>query len=71
MDYYSAIRKKKSEILPSAATLMDLEGIGFSEVAQTEEGVLSATVAAEGVVSERAHHRRPLHAGPAVSLTRS
>ena len=35
MDYYSAI--KKSEILPFAGTSMDLEGIGFSEVAQTKE----------------------------------
>ena len=33
--YYSAI--KKNEILPFAATRMDLEGIMLSEISQTEE----------------------------------
>ena len=36
MEYYSAI--KKNEIIPCAATLMDLEIIILSEVSQTEEG---------------------------------
>ena len=36
MKHYSAI-KKKSEILPLAATWMDLEGIILSEVSQTEK----------------------------------
>ena len=33
--HYSAIKK---EILPSAATLMDLEGTMLSEISQTEKG---------------------------------
>ena len=32
MDYYSAV--KKSEILPVAATWMDMEGVMLSEVSQ-------------------------------------
>ena len=35
MEYYSAI--KKNEILPSAATWMDLEGIMLSEISKTEK----------------------------------
>ena len=35
MEYYSAI--KKNEIMPFAATWMDLENIMFSEVSQTEK----------------------------------
>ena len=35
MEYYSAI--KKNEILPFAATWMDLEGILLSEISQTEK----------------------------------
>ena len=35
MEYYSAI--KKSEIMPFAATQMDLEMIILSEVSQTEK----------------------------------
>ena len=35
MKYYSAI--KKNEILPSAATWMDLQGIVLSEISQTEK----------------------------------
>ena len=34
MEYYSAMRKK--EILPFAATWMDLEGITLSEMSQRE-----------------------------------
>ena len=34
MEYYSAI--KKNEILPFAATWMDLEGIILSEISQTK-----------------------------------
>ena len=36
MEYYSAI--KKNEILPSATTWMDLEGIILSKIIQTEKG---------------------------------
>ena len=36
MEYYSAI--KKNEILPFAATWMDLEGTMFSEMSQPEKG---------------------------------
>ena len=35
MEYYSAI--KKNEILPFAATGMDLEGVMLSEMSQTEK----------------------------------
>ena len=35
MEHYSAI--KKNEILPFAATWMDLEGIMLSEISQTEK----------------------------------
>ena len=35
MEYYSAI--KKNEILPFAATWVDLEGIMLSEISQTEK----------------------------------
>ena len=35
MEYYSAI--KKNEILPFAATWMDLEGIMLNEISQTEK----------------------------------
>ena len=35
MEYYSAI--KKNEIMPSAATWMDLENIILSEVSRTEK----------------------------------
>ena len=35
MEYYSAIKKK--QILPFAATWMDLEGIMPSEISQTEK----------------------------------
>jgi len=35
MEYYSVI--KKNEILPFAATWMDLEGITLSEISQTKK----------------------------------
>ena len=35
LEYYTAIRK--NEILPSATTWMDLEGIMLSEISQTEK----------------------------------
>ncbi len=35
MEYYSTI--KKNEIMPSAATWMDLETVTLNEVSQTEE----------------------------------
>ena len=35
MEYYSAV--KKDEIMPSAATWMDLESVILSEVSQTEK----------------------------------
>ena len=35
MEYYSAI--KKNEILPFATTWMNLDGIMFSEISQTEK----------------------------------
>ena len=38
MDYYSAI--KKSEIMPSAATWMDLERVTLSEGSQRRRNVL-------------------------------
>ena len=39
MEYYSAI--KRSEIMPSAATWMDLEIITLSKVSQTEKEISS------------------------------
>ena len=39
MEYYSAI--KKNEILPFAIMWMDLEGIMFSEISQTEKDIYS------------------------------
>ena len=39
MEYYSVI--KKNEILPFAATWMDLEGIVLSEISQTEKNKYS------------------------------
>ena len=41
MEYYSAI-KKKTKVLPFAATWMDLKGITLSEISQTEKNILSA-----------------------------
>ena len=38
MEHYSAIKKK--EILPFAATWMDLEGIMLREISQTERQIL-------------------------------
>ena len=38
MEYYSAI--EKNEILPFAATWMDLEGIMLSEISQTKTNAL-------------------------------
>ena len=38
LEYYSAI--KKNEILPFAATWMDLEGIMLSEISQRERQIL-------------------------------
>ena len=35
--YYSAIKKKKHEVLPFAETQMDFEGIMLSEISQTEK----------------------------------
>ena len=35
MEYYSAVRRK--QILPFAATWMELEGIMLSEISQTEK----------------------------------
>ena len=43
MEYYSAI--KKDEIMPLAATWMDLEIIVVSEVSQTEEKQISSDIA--------------------------
>ena len=37
MEYYSAIKKKKNEILPSATTWMDLDGIMHSKTSKPEE----------------------------------
>ena len=42
MEYYSAI--KKNEILPFAATWMDLESIMLSEISQTEKGKYSVII---------------------------
>ena len=39
MEYYSAI--KKDEIMPSAATWMDLEIVILSEVSQTQINMIS------------------------------
>ena len=38
MEYYSAVKKK--EILPFAATWMDLEGIMLSEISQPKKEIL-------------------------------
>ena len=42
MEYYSTIRK--NEILPFAATLIDLEGIMLSEIRQKEKGKYCVSV---------------------------
>ena len=41
MEYYSAI--KKNEILPSATTWMELEGIMLSEISQSEKDICDFT----------------------------
>ena len=41
MEYYAAI--KRNEILPSATTWMELEGITLSEISQTEKDVYHMT----------------------------
>ena len=38
MEYYSAI--KKDEIMPHAATLMDLEGVMLSEMRQQKTNII-------------------------------
>ena len=42
MEYYSAI--KNNEILPFAATWMDLEGIMLSEISQTDKYSMIALI---------------------------
>ena len=37
MEYWSAIKKKKKEILPFATTWMDLQGIMLREIIQKEK----------------------------------
>ena len=45
MEYYSATKKNK--ILPFATTWMDLEGIMFSEISQTERQILYVIIHVE------------------------
>jgi len=47
IDYYSAI--KKNEIMPFAATCMDLEIIILSEICQTEEDNFHMTSLISGI----------------------
>ena len=42
MEYYSAI--KKNEIMPFAATWMDLEFITLSEISQTEKDNMTSLI---------------------------
>ena len=42
MEYYSAIKKNK--IFPFVATQMDLEGIMFSEISQTEKDYMASLI---------------------------
>ena len=37
IDYYSATKKKKNEIMPSASTWMELETLTLNEVSQKEK----------------------------------
>ena len=51
MEYYSAI--KKNEIMPFAATWMDLEIVILSEVSQTEKGKYRMTSLTCGILKKR------------------
>ena len=40
MEYYLVVKKKKHEILPSATTWMDLEGIRLIEIIQRKTNII-------------------------------
>ena len=56
MEYYSDI--KKNEILPFAATWMDLEGIMLSEISQTEKDKILCDITYTWNLKNKTHSQK-------------
>ena len=67
MEYYSAITK--NEIMPSAATRMDLESIAPSEISQTEKNKYCMISLICGIQSKNYNRRSAHHGSAETNLT--